>query len=103
MAFTGLQPSGNFDKVGQKIQEIYDAYDQIAETSTSYTQIFSVMSGMEPMNIKKYYAVPYIAGRMYNIWWHTGLDFDNLHMISSNYFSNIDPAILFKFNYTLHR
>lgn len=40
---------------------------------------------------------------MYNIWWLTGLDFDNVQMTSSRYLTDSDPAIIFKFNYTLHR
>lgn len=52
---------------------------------------------------KKTYAMPYIAGRVYNIWWLTGLDFDSLKMTSSNYFKDTDPGIVFKFNYTKNR
>lgn len=47
--------------------------------------------------------MPYIAGRIYNIWWLTGLDFDSLKMTSSNYFKDTDPGIVFKFNYTNNR
>jgi hypothetical protein len=49
------------------------------------------------------YALPYAAGRIYNVWWLTGLDFDHLSIQSSNVLSPSDPAILFKFNYTLNR
>lgn len=59
---------------------------------------------MEPMvSASKTYAMPYIAGRIYNIWWLTGLDFDHLSMSSSYYMQPTDPAIRFKFNYTLNR
>lgn len=34
---------------------------------------------MEPMiHKKRAYALPFIAGRIYNIWWLTGLDFTHL-------------------------
>lgn len=51
----------------------------------------------------KTYAMPYIAGRVYNIWWLTGLDFNHLSMSSSSYLKDTDPGIVFKFNYTLNR
>ena len=28
------------------------------------------------------YSVPFVAGRTYLIWWHTGIDFKGLHMIA---------------------
>jgi hypothetical protein len=40
---------------------------------------------------------------MYNLWWLTGLDFTSLKMASSNYLLETDDAVLFRFNYTLHR
>lgn len=55
------------------------------------------------VSAKQTYAMPYLAGRIYNIWWLTGLDFDHLAMSSSSYMTPNDPAILFKFNYTLNR
>jgi G8 domain len=52
---------------------------------------------------KKSYSLPYIAGKIYNIWWLTGLDFDHLTLTSSLTLAPIDPAIIFKFNYTDNR
>jgi hypothetical protein len=49
------------------------------------------------------YAAAYIAGRTYNIWWLTGLDFTHLAMEVSTFYSDADPAIVFKFNYTANR
>lgn len=54
-------------------------------------------------SLKKTYAMPYISGRIYNIWWLTGLDFDHLSVFSSYYMKPTDPSIIFKFNYTLNR
>lgn len=79
---------------------------EINENSTSFTEIYSFFSfsnKMDSMDNPKTYALPYIAGRIYNIWWLTGLDFDGLLMTSSSYLKETDPAIMFKFNYTLHR
>ena len=44
----------------------------------------------------------YIAGTIYNIWWHSGLDFKSLTMDVGFYDTN-SPAVIFKFNYTLNR
>lgn len=49
------------------------------------------------------YSVAFVAGRIYNIWWHTGLDFSHLHIEISQFFNDSDPAIIFKFNYTQNR
>lgn len=59
---------------------------------------------MEPMKFqKRTYALPFITGRTYNLWWLTGLDFDYLEMSSTNLFTSNDDGIIFKFNYTLNR
>ncbi len=49
---------------------------------------------------KTAYAIAFIAGRIYNIWWLTGLDFTHLNMDVTRMFDDSDPAIIFKFNYT---
>lgn len=49
------------------------------------------------------YSVAFVAGRIYNIWWLTGLDFSHLHIEISRFFEDSDPAIIFKFNYTQNR
>lgn len=80
--------------------------DVVDVNSTAFTEIysfFSLANKMDSMNSPKTYAMPYIAGRIYNIWWLTGLDFDGLQMTSSSYLKDTDPAVLFKFNYTLNR
>ena len=58
---------------------------------------------MDSHHNKKTYALPYIAGSIYNIWWLTGLDFDQLTLSSSRALKDTDPAVIFKFNYTLNR
>jgi len=58
---------------------------------------------MDSKHNKKTYALPYITGRMYNLWWLTGLDFTSFKLVSSDYFKDTDDAVLFRFNYTLQR
>lgn len=54
-------------------------------------------------SIRQSYSLPFITGKIYNIWWLTGLDFDHLSMFSSYTLSANDLPIRFKFNYTLNR
>lgn len=58
--------------------------------------------GMEPMSEdqRRSYSVAFVAGRVYNIWWLTGLDFTHVNVDVSQKFVDSDPAIIFKFNYT---
>jgi hypothetical protein len=58
---------------------------------------------MDSKTLPKTYALPYITGNIYNIWWLTGLDFDHLSMFSSYSLTTNDLGIRFKFNYTLNR
>lgn len=46
------------------------------------------------------YSIAFVAGRVYNIWWLTGLDFTHVNVDVSKKFVDSDPAIIFKFNYT---
>jgi hypothetical protein len=71
-------------------------------TETDYTEFSSHMASMEPMKDKpKSYTMPYVTGRIYNVWWLTGLDFTHLAVEVSPLFDDaVDDAILFKFNYT---
>lgn len=51
----------------------------------------------------KTYALPFVSGRIYSVWWLTGLDFDHLNYESSRVLTASDAGIIFKFNYTLNR
>ena len=107
VTFNQLTPVSLFNLVGMKAQPIASAADLVSETSTSFSEIYSFFSFSNKMDsmvsATKTYAMPYIAGRIYNIWWLTGLDFNHLSMTSSSYMQPTDPAIRFKFNYTLNR
>lgn len=58
---------------------------------------------MDSKHNSKTLALPYIVGKMYNLWWLTGLDFSSLKITSSDYLLPTDAAVLFRFNYTLQR
>ena len=84
-----------------KAQVLSDVDEEVPENSTDYTEIYSYFDNMEPMDFKpKSYAMPFVAGKIYNIWWLTGIDFTHLAIEFSQYYEDTDPAIIFKFNYT---
>ena len=58
---------------------------------------------MQPLKDRKNtWAMWFRAGKMYNAWWHTGQDFTHMS-IQSHKYTDSDPAVMFKFNYTLFR
>lgn len=83
-----------------KIQYLSHINETIDQNSADYHEIFSVLGTKQPMIDKKFaYAVPMATGRIYNIWWLSGLDFDHLAVDSSKFFTSDDDAIILKFNY----
>ena len=84
-----------------KVELLSSLYEIVNETSTDYTEITSHLSLKEPMIDKSdAWALPFVAGRIYNIWWLTGLDFTHLAIDISQTYEDADEAIIFKFNYT---
>ena len=102
--FDNLVKKNEFKNTAMKIQLISDITEEVPENSTDFTSIKSTMNGKEPMTEAEFtYSVPFVAGRMYNIWWHTGIDFEDLNIDVSSLTDDSDSAIIFKFNYTLNR
>ncbi len=75
--------------------------------STNCSEIYSVFSLVnkkEPMLEQKFsFAAPFVTGRIYSIWWHTGIDFNHLSISTARLFTAEDKGIIFKFNYTENR
>jgi len=94
VTFNGLTPSYIFYGINLKAQPINSSTDTVPVNSTSYSSVYSLMET---------YALPFITGNIYNIWWLTGLDFDHLSIFSSSTLTTNDLGIRFKFNYTLNR
>ena len=87
-----------------KIQLLSDITEEVPENSTDFGWVKSTLNGKEPMLESSFtYSVPFVAGRIYNIWWHTGIDFEKVNIDVSALTEDNDPAIIFKFNYTLNR
>lgn len=70
-----------------------------------YTAVRSRINAIkEPPNEKPYsYGLPFITGRIYNIWWGTGIDFTHMAITTAPNFNQTDQGIRFKFNYTANR
>ena len=57
--------------------------DTVPENSTDFSEVYSanIMYNVEPMQERKRtYAIPLVAGRIYNVWWLTGIDFTHLNI-----------------------
>ena len=99
--FTNIMPSTIFKSVPMKIELLSSLDEVVNETSTDFTQFTSHINSEEPMIDKpNSFSMPYVAGRIYNVWWLTGLDFTHLAIEASQLFEDADDAIIFKFNYT---
>jgi len=48
------------------------------------------------------WAMPFITGKIYNIWWSSGIDWTHL-AVESNQYEEWEKAIIFKFNNTEQR
>jgi hypothetical protein len=46
------------------------------------------------------WASPFALGYTYNVWWNFGIDFTHMSVVPSVYFSDTEPGLLFRFNYT---
>ena len=86
-----------------KIEIIQDIMDEVPENSRAYTAVRSTLAGKEPKVRPASYTTYYMDGRIYNIWWHTGIDFKSLSINVGALNDDNAPAIIFKFNYTLNR
>lgn len=59
---------------------------------------------MMPKEEQKYvYSFPFILGKIYNVWWGTGIDFSHLSIFTTPTLDAADPGVVFKFNYTENR
>ena len=75
----------------------------VDESTTDYTEFYSLFGGMEPKDKKFSWSMPYVAGNIYNIWWLTGIDFTHIAIELSPLYQDSEPAIIFRFNYTENR
>lgn len=49
------------------------------------------------------WSLPFITGRIYNIWWGSGIDFTHVSVASSPSYAPAEKGIIFKFNYSENR
>lgn len=105
--FTNLQDVQTFNAQWMKVTEIQTATEVVSPTisSTSYTSIMNVIDPVHKpkKELKGAWGLPFITGKIYNIWWGTGIDFSHLAAVSTDRFTAVDDGIVFKFNYTENR
>lgn len=104
--FTGLTNPADFNQQPLKATRL-NTINQLTSlniNSSLYTSIVSYMTLREPMDeIKHTWSMPYVTGRIYNIWWGIGIDFMNMSISTTPIFGPNDLGIIFKFNYTTSR
>jgi hypothetical protein len=90
-----------------QFNSINDTLDPNATlSSTLYTAVTARLiqtNNMESKNQAYAYSLPYILGRIYNVWWGTGIEFTHLALVSDPNYLVTEPGIIFKFNYTENR
>lgn len=106
--FTNLDDQQLFNANNMKATQIASISDVVAAniSSSMHTSVPSRLPGttMEPKGEKKQsYGLPFITGKIYNIWWGTGVDFTHMSVVSSSLFTAQDMGVLFKFNYSASR
>lgn len=104
--FTNLAKAQLFKAQELKAAEIANVDEVVdaASPDTAYTRILSWLPDMEPKKEKPFsYGLPYITGRIYNIWWGSGIDFSHLSIFSTPRWTPSDKGIVFKFNYSENR
>lgn len=102
--FTNLQDTQIFNAQYMKAVELTNIEDVVDPelASDMYSNISALLptTTMQSKDRPNTWALPFITGRIYNIWWGTGLDFDHLAIATSPIFSSVDSGIIFKFNNT---
>jgi hypothetical protein len=88
VAFTNPVDPRLFKAQGMKVMPIFDINQAINPniSSTFYTTAFTTLptTTMEPKKEKALtWALPFITGQMYNIWWGTGIDFSHLSIFTT--------------------
>jgi hypothetical protein len=59
---------------------------------------------MQPkVEIPYSWGLPFLTGRIYNIWWGSGIDFTHLSITTSPTYTAPEKGIIFKFNYSDNR
>lgn len=85
VAFKNLMKKTEFMSIPIKVKLLSTIDEVVASDDTDHTTAYSLQQDMEPKKEKKFsYSLPYISGRIYNIWFGTGIDFTHLAM-DTNY------------------
>lgn len=108
VAFTNLEKHQDFAAQNLRATEISTVNDTVPSglDPSNFTVIYSTLpfTTMEPKVEKSTsWGLPFITGRIYNIWWGSGIDFTHLSVFTSPSFVEADKGIIFKFNYSENR
>jgi hypothetical protein len=108
VGFTNLQNWQDFQSQNLKAVELRNITDTVSQNLTSnlYTSISTRIptTSMEAkLEFTYTWAMPYITGRIYNVWWGSGIDFIHLAAFTTPSYLLSEKGIIFKFNYSDNR
>jgi hypothetical protein len=101
----------NFNAFNNQIMKVVPitTYDEVVSLNPVadvglFTAVKSRFRDKEPKKEKpQAWSLPFVTGKIYQIWWGSGLDFSHLSIVTSTLFNENDAGVIFKFNYTLNR
>ena len=103
--FTNMIKNQEFKVMKLKAAETpYDTFLPHQMATTDYTEIYHRLPGtdMDAKDKATGWVMPYIAGKTYQIWWGSGVDWSHMAIESNEYPAWMD-GIIFKFNNTEQR
>jgi hypothetical protein len=69
--------------------------------TTQYSNAWMIKAMLDKAKV---WALPFVMGNTYNVWWNQGIDFTHMAIAPSLYFNSSDPAgLVLRFNYTENR
>lgn len=75
-----------------------NAFDQ---NISALTTGFSLQKFAMPKKDKKNaWAAPFLVDNMYDVWWNEGIDWTSTAVVPSIYFTDLDKALIVRYNYT---
>lgn len=88
--FTNIIDSYTFNNQLMKVKPI-TSYDEVVDPTVAaslYTAVRSRFSNMEPKKEKpQAWSLPFITGKIYQVWWGSGVDFSHLSIVTSTLFN----------------
>ena len=102
--FTHIRDLVLFQKLPLRVRLHQTMDEATSDNETVYTNVLGLFGDMEPRKeIQFASSLPFLTGRMYDVWWSTRIDFDHVAMVATHRFQPSDSAVILKFKYINNR